>query len=61
MSKHRMTSYLYFCHWCKRNSIRGSSAKRCDLLNGHGHTCYGLLDRVKTVKGPIPVKLKVHG
>ena len=62
--KPRQVSYLYRCRACLRVSRRGSNAKRCDLRHyvwSKQRSCRGLLDRMKTVKGPVPVKLKVTG
>lgn len=60
MKKPRQVCYLYTCQRCKMPSKRGSGAKYCDLpFSWFGGVCRGRLVRVKTVKGPIPVRLKV--
>lgn len=60
--KPRQTSYLYRCTRCASISQRGSSAKWCAVVLwrfGKWRKCEGYLNRLKTVKGPVPVTLKV--
>jgi hypothetical protein len=61
--KFLQTSYRYVCERCGRPSIRGSSARFCNLESPRRSGrkgCRGRLQFVCTVKGPVPTVLKVR-
>ena len=58
----RQVCYLYRCQRCKVPQRGGSNLKFCKnripLIMGW-YVCHVSLDRIKTVKGPIPSTLRI--